>query len=335
MDRAAEIEMRPAINKLWGDVSGILEEQLKIVHKFNRAKEIIRGSRLLFFLLFPAIYMRRLVMRLRMRPLERYYDDFYEYTFDSVEEGSLVVTVPEFQGVFEIDFRSHLLKRVLKARQYEPEIVEVVKKYTDADKDVLDVGANIGFFSVLFSQLVSTNNRVVAIEPTPLALHYLRRNLQRNNCLSSVEIFEGVMTDTEGMVELRTVPGMEEYSSLGSIVESIGADPQVTSIEVYGSTLDKLVLDKSLQPGFIKIDTEGAEYLVLSGAKNTLEKYRPVILSELSDKYLATLGHTAKMVVNLLERNGYCVLNAKSVDEPIIFPFVGEILAVPKSSNLI
>lgn len=300
------------------------------MHKISKAKDIVRGNRILLFLFYPVIYIRRLVMRFKMSPIEKYYDQFYKYTFDSVEEGSLVVRVPEFQGVFEIDFRSHLLKRVLRNRRYEPELAEIVKKHIDSQKDVLDVGANIGFFSVLFSKLISNKNKVLAIEPTPLALSYLRRNIERNNCLSSVVVFEGVITANEGMVRLNTVPGMEEYSSLGSIVESIGEGSQIESIEVYGSTVDKLVLEKKLVPGFIKIDTEGAEYLVLSGAMNTLNTCRPVILSELSDKYLSTFGHTAENVVNLLKRNGYSVFNAKCPDVPINYPFVGEILAVPK-----
>jgi len=300
------------------------------MHRFNKFVSAVKCNPVLFCLFYPVVYARRIILWLGMSPFEKYYDQFYKYTFDSVEDGSLLVRVSEFDGVFEIGIKSHLLRRVLRNKHYEPELAEIVKAHVDPTKDVLDIGANIGFFSVLCSRLISKKNKVFAIEPTPLALKYLRKNLKRNECLSSVVIFEGVMTDKEGMVSFNIVPGMEEYSSLGDIVEaSIGSSSHIESIKVCGSTVDKLISENMIVPGFIKIDTEGAEFLVLSGAMQTLKRYRPVILSELSDNYLATLGHSAESVINLLINSGYRVLNATRPEAPIRYPFVGEILAVP------
>lgn len=136
----------------------------------------IKQNRLVYLLLFPIIFLRRLIQRHKARRFEK----FYSSTFKSVEKGSLVVRIPDFEGIFEIDFRSHILKRILKDKHYEPIFVEVVKKYVDPQKDVLDVGANVGLFAILFSKIISGNNRVLAVELAPLALDYLRRNIERN-----------------------------------------------------------------------------------------------------------------------------------------------------------
>lgn len=76
-------------------------------------------------------------------------------------------------------------------------------------------------------------------------------------------------------------------------------------ITVSGETIDNLVKLNSLSPGFIKIDTEGAELMVLKGALRTLETARPVIISELSDRLLAGFNSDTDEVLSLLEGKGY------------------------------
>ncbi|OAD21382.1 hypothetical protein THIOM_002853, partial [Candidatus Thiomargarita nelsonii] len=74
-----------------------------------------------------------------IKPKARRFEEFYNSLFESVEKGSLIVRVPDFKGIFEIDFRSHILQRILKTKHYEPELVELVKKHIDPQKDVLDI----------------------------------------------------------------------------------------------------------------------------------------------------------------------------------------------------
>ncbi len=133
-----------------------------------------------------------------------------------------------------------------------------------------------------------------------------------------------------GSATISVISGMEEYSSLSRIVHPSATNRPHDTIEVKGDTIDNLVNQLDLNPGFIKIDTEGAEYMVLRGAINTLEKSRPVILSELSDALLSTSGHTSEDVVTLMRDSGYQVVNALAPHVRIRFPFDGEILALPR-----
>ena len=85
-----------------------------------------------------------------------------------------------------------------------------------------------------------------------------------------------------------------------------------------------------LHPGFIKIDTEGAELLVLRGAAKTLREEHPVLLLELSDQLLASLDCSSQQVFALLRECGYRLMNADEVNGAISSPFEGSVLALPE-----
>lgn len=255
---------------------------------------------------------------------------FYDFLFDKVNEGTLRVYIPDFLGSFEIQVKSHILKKMLCFKQYEPELIDVAKRYIDPKKDILDIGSNIGLYSVLFSQIISNNNRVLSIEPTPMALKFLIKNIKNNRCQDSIIIFDGVATDIKGEYQLKTISGMEEYSSLKDIVHPAVKDKLQEIISVKGDTIDDLVDYYDLTPGFIKIDVEGAEYLVLKGAINTIKRYKPIILSELSDTLLASFGAASSDILDILENNGYNIFNAYDMNTAIKSPYNGEIIAIPE-----
>lgn len=132
--------------------------------------------------------------------------------FRVVEEGSLIVRMPSFYGSFEIGCHSDILRRILVTGNYEPNVVKLVRDNVDPNRDAIDVGANIGLFTILLSHLLSDSSRVLEIEPTPGALRYLRRNIEINNVNPKVVLFEGVVTGCQGKAMLNVISGMEEYS---------------------------------------------------------------------------------------------------------------------------
>lgn len=243
--------------------------------------------------------------------------DAYDGIFNTVDSGSAVVRAPDHHGTFEIDCRSHILKQLLCEKSYEPEVVEVIAQHLDPARDAIDVGANVGLFTVLIARSLHESRRVLAIEPTKGALGYLRRNIERNHCAARVSIFAGVAADRNGEFPISVIEGMEEYSS---IVATLHQGPRAPNqFLVHGETIDSLVQRFDLTPGFIKMDAEGAEYRILSGALNTLRTHRPVIVSELSEALLSASGATSRQVCSLLEANGYLVKKFA----------VGQILATP------
>ena len=242
-----------------------------------------------------------------------------------------VIHVAEFSGEFRMSARSDLFKRVLINGSYEPELVHLIDRSIDFDRDVIDVGANIGFYTVMLAKRIAAERRVLAIEPTMNALIRLQSNIARNQVDLKVVVVHGVASDRSGEAELHVVPGLEEYSSIGAIVHPSIHDANSTAEAVHSFTLDELVVKYGLDPGFIKIDVEGGEKGVIEGAAATIATHRPIILAELSDSLLREQGTNAADVVSLLERFGYQVSDTDDEKiKPGSRPF-SEVLCVPKS----
>jgi FkbM family methyltransferase len=261
-------------------------------------------------------------------------NDLLNSYLDIVEEGNLVVRSPEFYGSFEMDFRSHILRRFLLKGNYEPEIVQIIKKVVDPKRDVIDIGANIGLFTTLFSKIISNNNKVLSIEPTPNALKYLYNNIKRNNLGDKVIVYEGVASNRKDNFKIKTIAGLEEYSSIGNLVHPAIKDLSAKEIMVKGDTIDNLVESSRLNPGLIKIDVEGAEYLVLMGAAKTLDLHKPIIISELSDNLLSSFGTNSLEVFNFLRKNEFEIFDAFNFREISENPFEGEFIAIPNSMKI-
>ena len=131
---------------------------------------------------------------------------------------------------------------------------------------VFDVGANVGFYTLLASVLTGRSGRVVAFEPVVSNLNYLRRHLALNN-ISNVTVVEGAVSDRAGTAPFVFGPNasMGHFSSDGPI-------------RVKTVRLDELVSTGVLpRPGYLKIDVEGAEMLVLLGARSLLAEFHPLL----------------------------------------------------------
>jgi FkbM family methyltransferase len=131
---------------------------------------------------------------------------------------------------------------------------------------VLDVGANVGFYSLLASRLVGDGGRVFAFEPLPRNLFYLRRHLDLNGA---------------GNVAVHAVAVAE---ATGSEFLDVQGDPSMASFSERGLAVPTVSLDQFFDaasappPSFVKIDVEGAESRVLRGAKRTLRVNHPTVL---------------------------------------------------------
>jgi FkbM family methyltransferase len=145
---------------------------------------------------------------------------------------------------------------------HEPEVQELLATHVVAGDVVYDVGAHLGFFSICAARLGA---KVYAFEPSPANAERLRRNVRLNGF--DIEVVEAAAWDDDRGVEL--VPG---DSGSEWQVRAGGVSPSVT--------LDAFVANHH-SPSFVKIDAEGAELRILSGAQETLRSIRPVVVCEL------------------------------------------------------
>ncbi len=155
---------------------------------------------------------------------------------------------------------------------YEYEKQQLFAQHIISGSVVYDIGAHAGFYTLLASVLVGTAGRVIALEPVPRNLFYLKEHL-RINAVRNVQVLETAVADRRGMARFDEGVG----SSQGRLAAQ-------GSLSVPVTTLDTLVFEEGLPcPDAIKIDVEGAELLVLSGAKTLLARRHPTL-------FLATHG---------------------------------------------
>jgi FkbM family methyltransferase len=247
--------------------------------------------------------------------------------------GDPVIKVDEFKGVFAVDPCSDLFSRILIQKYYEPKLVKFCTRYLDPNRDVIDVGANVGFYTVMFAKSIA-QRKVLSIEPTKNALQRLRKNIELNGVIDKVDVFEGVASNRNGTVEIKTIKGKEEYSSLGEMEHPSIANEKWVSEKVISTTLDELVERKSLDPGFLKIDVEGAEHLVFQGAQKILGEKRPIILSEMSEFLLRKNGSSAKEVIDLIKAHEYDLFDPLDLSTQPEAKDFGDILCFPKEMKV-
>ncbi len=134
---------------------------------------------------------------------------------------------------------------------------------------VVEVGANIGAHTVWFAKAVGTSGRVVAIEPQRHLHHMLCGNLALND-VKNVVVMAAAMGDAVGTIAVPEV----DYAKPGNFGGiSLGGDKGEAVAMV---TLDSL----GVAPDFIKVDVEGMEAGVIRGARQTIERHRPVLYVE-------------------------------------------------------
>lgn len=243
--------------------------------------------------------------------------------------GDVVLDMPEFMGRFHCSPRSDLFKVTVAEGAFEPGFAALLRQHLDPQRDFVDVGANIGFYTVLGARLLS-GRRVLAIEPTTGAFARLTANLALNGVEEQVTAFKGAASDRAGQLSIHAIAGMEEFSSLGPIIHGAAAGQTVTTEQVPAETVDALVARHGLDPGMIKIDVEGAEGQVLAGAQATLERHRPVVLSELSRALLEPMGSSPEAIIAQFRALDYQVIDAI---DPALAPGLraqGEVLCLPR-----
>lgn len=173
---------------------------------------------------------------------------------------------------------------------YEADKQRVFASLVRAGDVVYDVGANAGFYSLLASRLCGAAGTVLAIEPLPRNLAFLRQHVRLNRA-DNVTVLDVALSDAPGSARFR--------GSAGSAQGSIAADGD---IHVRTTTLDAIVRDCiAPPPQLIKMDIEGGELAALRGAREVLSQYKPILL-------LATHGsevHHACLA--LLREAGYAI----------------------------
>jgi FkbM family methyltransferase len=158
----------------------------------------------------------------------------------------------------------------------EPGVLKFAEDMIGRGSTVFDVGAHVGEWTLLFSELVGPSGRVVAFEPDPVARASLKKNLEMNR-ISNVMVDEESVSDKTGKAVLRA----ERFGSgLSSIVRPHGRGTGYKELEVESTTLDEYCEKHGVSPDWIKIDAEGSEPLIVRGMQGLIANRHPQVILE-------------------------------------------------------
>ena len=168
----------------------------------------------------------------------------------------------------------------------EPEVQEALQQHLRPGMTFYDIGANIGFFSLLAARLVGNDGAVLAFEADPDVAARLREHVSRNSMNWIAVEQQAVWSETGVVPFARTDPANSPDRGLGHVAEEgIGG-----TIEVQAISLDDYSCAHGA-PDFLKCDVEGAEVEVFRGAQRLLRDKRPRIICEMhSDENRRALG---------------------------------------------
>jgi len=153
---------------------------------------------------------------------------------------------------------------------------------------IWDIGANVGLYTLASARAVGTGGRVVAFEPMPRNLEFLRRHILLNG-VSNVEVCEAAAVDVAGIV------GMADGDSPSEFRVELGGAWRVRAIALDGWQAETA----SPAPHVVKIDVEGSEDAVLRGGRRTFAHFRPTL-------YLSLHGESQRRACRrLLDEWGY------------------------------
>lgn len=182
-------------------------------------------------------------------------------------------------------------------------------------KVIYDVGAHIGFHSLYFARLVGNKGKVIAFEPNKENIKRLRMHLEANKDLQNIiSAYEVAVSDKIGTEKFMINMQIESGRSMGNFLsgsdtywsKEIFVNKGFKEVKVKTINIDSVEhkLENNALPDVIKIDVEGAEYKVLLGAENIIQKKRPVFFIEVHSipsmfeviTFLYSHNYTAKII---------------------------------------
>lgn len=166
---------------------------------------------------------------------------------------------------------------------YEPDVSAVIRTRLRTGMTMIDIGANIGYFTMLAASIVGASGRVVAVEPNPSNARMLEAS-RRANGFSHVSLCQAAAAPATGLLVLNTSYSNGTTTSIDDDLERL-----LTAETVACLPVDSL-FDPQAHIDLIKIDVEGAEHTALLGCRRILREHRPIIVSEFAPSMLAGIS---------------------------------------------
>ena len=234
------------------------------------------------------------------QPPQAHKQPVYAKYFVREEEGLALYETPIGNYFVPAGINTDVVINHMRSGDYfDLPIIEVAKEYIKPNSAVLDVGANFGQMSVLFSQLVGKNGKVYAFDADDFVFEVLKKNIKANKADNVICTF-GAVHELQNQIFIFPKQDFKRFGAYGSY----GIDPNAKEgREVPSLTIDSLNIETPIS--FMKVDIQGSDLAAMRGAKQTILKNKMPIIFEFEQQFQADFGTCFQDYVEFVNEIGY------------------------------
>lgn len=215
-----------------------------------------------------------------------------------------------FGDFFWLNKESYLDQSIINTGIWEDATTAAIRSLVKKGDIVLDIGANIGYDTVIMSKIIGDEGIIYSFEPTDYYSKVLEKNIKAND-LKNCEVVKVGLSDKQESLKIE----------IGSSSATIHVPDNIflkSSEQIELDTLENFVREKNLERiDFIKMDIDGHEPLVLEGGWNVLEKFNPMVLLEVNHLNYLEAGYNAWDFYQTLVSKGYRIYSEDNLNEEI------------------
>jgi len=219
------------------------------------------------------------------------------------------ITLPSGRILF-FNKKDPVISCALALDVYEKFETELFKREIKPGMTVIDVGANIGYYTIMSADMVGPTGKVICVEPDSQSVEMLKKNIEANK-FNNIECINKALSDKEGVVGF--------YSSVKNRADNRIYDPGDGRVytEIKTTTLDK-ILSPDTKIDFLKIDIQGAEALAIDGMKESIGRSgKMTLFTEFWPSSIEKTGRSAEKFLQKLIAFGFELYNIDDVKKKL------------------
>lgn len=234
--------------------------------------------------------------------------------YDTVPIQETLVELKNFKLYVDVN-DSQIGGLIARRKTWEPHVTKALQSVLAPGQVFLDVGANVGYFTMMAAAIVGPQGKVLAVEPFEHNYRLLQKSMEENG-FDNIELFKCAAMDQSQSV---TFSLGSRYNSGSFHLGDEGRD-YCGTYEVPAHPVDELVGERKVD--VVKIDVEGAESFAFSGMQKTIERGRPIIVMEYSQEGLAQVsGVDGEELLRGFEQRGYAMQEVQSFNKKPFTPW--------------